>query len=96
MLETLLSPFKWVVYRATCDAAQAGMYAALHTGSTQPELSIEQAAAAYRALFAAPPADETAPTEAPSSHPPLPASPPAALEPRRGPGRPRKFQEPPQ
>lgn len=96
MMEILLTPLKWAVYSAARDAAQAGVYAALHAGSSQPELSIEQAAAAYRALFATPPADETAVSEAPPSHPPLPASPPAALEPRRGPGRPRKFQEPPQ
>jgi hypothetical protein len=96
MLESLLKPFRLALYFSARDATQAGIYAGLQTGSGQPELSIEQAAAAYRSLFAAPPADEADATDAPPSLPPLPPSPTAPAEVRKGPGRPRKYQEPPQ
>lgn len=96
MLEVLLTPLRWAVFTTARDAAQAGMYAALHAGSGQLELSIEQAAAAYRSLTAVPAAAGTAATDTPPGLPPLPASPTAPAEVRKGPGRPRKYQEPPQ
>lgn len=86
----------WAYFRRkTRDALLAGINDALAAGGGTG-LSDEQAAAAALGLIAP---GAGAGGEAPPPQPPpqLPAPDPAALaEPtKRGPGRPRKFQEPP-
>lgn len=96
MLDKLLIPFKRAVFLAARDAAEAGLFSALQAGSGLPDLSIEQAAAAYRALFAETPEGEVPPAAEPPGLPQATVASPPAIEPRRPVGRPRKFQEPPQ
>ncbi len=96
MFDKLLIPLKRAVFLATRDAAEAGLFSALQAGSGLPDLSIEQAAAAYRALFAESSEGDVPTDDQPPSLPQAAAATPAALEPRRPVGRPRKFQEPPQ
>lgn len=93
---------RWI-RRIVGEGAQAGLYDAFVSDNGTPELTTEQAAAAFRAILSR--------TVAASPHPPSVAdaptppqlagpAPTAAVEPteqvKRGPGRPRKFQEPPQ
>lgn len=89
----------WAYFRRkTMESLLAGVHDALASDDGSPGLTDEQAAKALRGVVGAPsPAAESA--TAPS--PPLLAAPDAdgtaALfdQPKRGPGRPRKFQEPP-
>ena len=83
--------------RKTTESILAGVHDALAAGGTAG-LSDEQAARAAQAIAAG-----SSPTDTPAVQPggvtpqlAPPAEPTAAAEVRRGPGRPRKFQEPPQ
>lgn len=83
------------------EAVLAGVYDGLTAGDGSPPLTVEQAASAARALLGVASPDAPAATVFTAAPPPplaAPAAdgPPALTEPpRRGPGRPRKFQEPP-
>ena len=87
MLDKLLLPLKRAVFHATRDAAEAGLLSALRAGSGGPDLSVEQAAAAYRALFAAPPEGEGPADAEPPGLTPTPAATPAASLPARAASR---------
>jgi hypothetical protein len=93
---------RWI-RRIVGEAAQAGLYDAFVAENGAPELTTEQAAAAFREILSGagaaaprPPSLADAPTP-PQLAGPTPSS---TGEPtdqvRRGPGRPRKHQEPPQ
>lgn len=79
------------------DTAQAGWYDALFAQKGDQELSTEEAAAAYREIVEGEPPSPPQVTEPP--RPQLPAADADGTgqpnEPvKRGPGRPRKFQDP--
>lgn len=93
--------------RKTADSILAGVHDALAAGGAPSGLGEEQAAKATRALLGVPdvipPATPTGtaptPPQLPGPHTPdtnqnAPVTP--GEPPRRGPGRPRKYQEPPQ
>ena len=89
----------WAYFRRkTMESLLAGVHDALASGDESSGLTDEQAAKALRGLVGT--LDPTAESETAAS-PPLLAAPDAngtaALSetPKRGPGRPRKFQEPP-
>lgn len=89
----------WAYFRRkTAESLLAGVHDALAGGNGASGLSDEQAAKALRAL--AGPADFAPPSEAASVPQLTGPSPNGTTEPseqvKRGPGRPRKFQEPPQ
>ena len=73
----------WAYFRRkTAESILAGVHDALASQNGAPGLTDEQAAKALRALVSG---EESAPA----------GEPPALTEaPKRGPGRPRKFQEP--
>ena len=93
--------------RKTADSILAGIHDALTAGGTPSGLSEEQAARATRALLGVP---DIPPSGTHNGAPPTPPQRPGPLTPdtnqnapvtpgeppRRGPGRPRKYQEPPQ
>jgi hypothetical protein len=89
----------WAYFRRkTMESLLAGVHDALASGDESSSLTDEQAARALRALIGTP--DAVAELEGTSS-PPILSAPAvngtAALsdQAKRGPGRPRKFQEPP-
>jgi hypothetical protein len=84
--------------RRTKESVLAGFHDAIVAGGTAAGLTDEQAAQALQALTAGTsPATQTA-VQPGGTTPQLTAAPEPtdAAEVRRGPGRPRKFQEPPQ
>jgi hypothetical protein len=86
----------WAYFRRkTRDALLAGINDALAAGGGTG-LSDEQAAGAVLGLIG--PAGPGGDTTPPQQPPQLAGSDPAAVadSPKRGPGRPRKFQEPPE
>lgn len=93
----------WAYFRRkTMESLLAGVHDALVSGSGNTGLTDEQAAKALRAVVGIPDPAAPAGTPGPVPAPPQLAAPdangPQALTeaPRRGPGRPRKFQEPPE
>ena len=92
----------WAYFRRKAtESILAGVHDALVTGSGPTGLTEEQAAKALQAVVGISAAvAPTPPAIAGPATPQLTASSansptPPAEEPRRGPGRPRKFQEPP-
>ncbi len=90
----------WAYFRKRAmESLLAGVHDALVSGNGPTGLSDEQAAGALRAVIGG----SVPPAPAAVAGPPTPQlaapavnGPPAPTEePRRGPGRPRKFQEPP-
>lgn len=95
----------WAYFRRKAmESIIAGVHDALVSGSGPTGLTDEQAFNAFHAITGAPtsapvPVPTAPPTVAPPTQLAAPgANGPAALAepPKRGPGRPRKFQEPPQ
>ncbi len=87
----------WAYFRRkTMESLLAGVHDALASGDESSGLTDEQAAKALRGIIGTP--DQA---EAHENSPPLlPApetngTPALTAAPRKGPGRPRKFQEPP-
>ncbi len=83
--------------RKTTESLLAGVHDALVSGNANSGLSDEQAVKALRAVIgdpAAPPGPATPPQQLAGPGGNVPAALPDGQ--RRGPGRPRKFQEPPQ
>ena len=85
--------------RKAAESLLAGVHDALAAGGGSSGLSDEQAAQALRALAGN--AIPVASTESPPSPPQLTGPSPngtadSSEQAKRGPGRPRKFQEPPQ
>jgi hypothetical protein len=89
----------WAYFRRkTAESILAGVHDALVSENGASGLSDDQAARALRALVAGghPTSDPGAAAETPQLAGPQPNGGAAQTEPqRRGPGRPRKFQEPP-
>lgn len=88
--------------RKAAESLLAGVHDALVSGNGPTGLTDEEAAKALRAVIGTPDPAAAAAPRGPVLAPPQLAAPdaagtPALTEaPRRGPGRPRKFQEPPQ
>lgn len=84
--------------RRTAESILAGVHDALAAGGAPTALTDEQAARAVQAIASGTtPANQTAVLpEKPIPQLTSAPEPTATTEVRRGPGRPRKFQEPPQ
>jgi hypothetical protein len=88
----------WAYFRRkTAESILAGVHDALASENGAPGLTDEQSAKALRAIVgAADAAGEVGGVPTQQLAPPHPNGTPALTEPpKRGPGRPRKFQEPP-
>lgn len=93
----------WAYFRRKAmESIIAGVHDALVSGNGPTGLTDEQAFNAFHALTGGPVPGPTAPAAAAAAPPPQLTAPGAngqaalAEPPKRGPGRPRKFQEPPQ